>query len=53
MKCHDTPLDENIKKWNVKVLEVQVKGIERHFDKTAQNEFWQDIEQFLFHTRQK
>ena len=51
IKYHDTPLDDTIKKQNVKILEVQRN--KRHFDKTAHNEFWQDMERFLFSSRSK
>ena len=51
LKYHDTPLEDYVKKLNVKVLEVQRN--KRHFDKTAQNEFWQDMERFLFSSRSK
>lgn len=51
LKYHDTPLEDYVKKLNVKVLEVQRN--KRHFDKTAHNEFWQDMERFLFSSRTK
>lgn len=51
LKYHDTPLEDYVKKLNVKVLEVQRN--KRHFDKTAHNEFWQDMERFLFSSRSK
>lgn len=51
VKYHDTPIEEYVRRLNVKVLEVQRN--KRHFDKTAHNEFWQDMERFLFSSRSK
>lgn len=49
MKYHDIPVDENVKKWNVKQL--LINRNKRHMDRTIQNEFWADFEKFLFSPR--
>jgi len=46
LKYHDAPFDPNIKKWNVKILEVNRH--QRHMDKTIYNEFWTELERFMF-----
>jgi len=45
MKYHDVPLHDNIKKWNVKLLEVNKN--KRYLDATTKNAFWEDLEAFL------
>lgn len=45
LKYSDLPVQENIKKWNVKVLEIHRN--KRHIDVSVQNEFWTLMEQFL------
>ncbi len=49
VKYSDTLLNENIKKWNVKVLEISRN--KRHFDVSVQNDFWNQLEQFLLQPR--
>jgi len=49
IKYSDTLLNENIKNWNVKVLEINRN--KRHFDGSVQNEFWNQLEQFLMQPR--
>ena len=49
LKYSDLPLNENVKKWNVKVLEVN--RFKRHFDVFVQNEFWNILESFLIQPR--
>ncbi len=49
IKYSDTLLNENIKNWNVKVLEINRN--KRHFDGSVQNEFWNQMEQFLLQPR--
>jgi hypothetical protein len=43
------PTIENVKKWNVKILEIN--RTKRHFDVSVQNEFWNLIENFLVQPR--
>jgi len=45
MKYNDVPLHDNIKKWNVKLLEVN--RTKRYLDATTKNAFWEDLEAFL------
>jgi hypothetical protein len=47
----DSPIDENVKKWNVRAL--QISRNKRHLDKTVQHEFWDELEKFLFSVRFK
>lgn len=49
IKYSDTLLNENIKNWNIKVLEINRH--KRHFDGSVQNEFWNQMEQFLMQPR--
>ncbi len=49
IKYSDTLLNENIKNWNVKILEINRN--KRHFDGSVQNEFWTTLEQFLLQPR--
>jgi len=49
IKYSDTLLNENIKNWNLKVLEINRN--KRHFDGSVQNEFWNQMEQFLMQPR--
>ena len=45
LKYSDLPTNENIKKWNVKILEVN--RTKRHFDSNVQNQFWTILDEFL------
>jgi parafibromin len=45
LKYHDSPLNENCRKWNVKILEIHRN--KRHFDGSVNNEFWSAMEEFL------
>lgn len=45
LKYSDSPLNDNIKQWNVKVLEINRN--KRHLDGAVQNDFWNDLESFL------
>lgn len=45
LKYTDLPTNENVKKWNVKILEVSRS--KRHFDVSVQNQFWTLLEEFL------
>lgn len=47
----DSPIDENVKKLYVKIL--QISRNKRHFDKTVQHEFWNELEKFIFAPRFK
>ena len=47
----DSPIDENVKKWNVKIL--QLSRNKRHLDKTIQHDFWSELEKFMFSVRFK
>ena len=49
IKYSDTLLNENIKNWNVKVLEINRN--KRNFDRSVQNDFWNIMEQFLLQPR--
>lgn len=49
IKYSDTLLNENIKNWNVKILEINRN--KRHFDGSVQNDFWNQLEQFLMQPR--
>jgi hypothetical protein len=49
MKYNDVPVEENVRRWNVKILEVHRH--KRHLDKTVQKEFWAEVEKFLFSVR--
>jgi RNA pol II accessory factor, Cdc73 family, C-terminal/Paf1 complex subunit CDC73 N-terminal len=51
MNYQDSPIDENIKKWYVKIL--QISRNKRHLDKTIQHEFWTELEKFIFSPRYK
>ena len=49
LKYSDLPANENVKKWNVKKLEIN--RFKRHFDVSVQNEFWRTLEEFLLQPR--
>lgn len=49
IKYSDTKPNDNIKNWNVKVLEIYRN--KRHFDGSVQNEFWTQLDQFLLQPR--
>lgn len=51
LKLHDVPVDENVKKLNVRILEVHRN--KRHLDKTVVNEFWNEVDRFLFSPRNR
>lgn len=51
LKYQDLPLNENVKKWNVKVLEIS--RTKRHFDVSIQNEFWYIMTEFLSQPRKR
>ena len=51
MNYQDSPIDENIKKLYVKIL--QISRNKRHLDKTIQHEFWTELEKFIFSPRFK
>ena len=45
LKYKDNPLNNNIKKWNVEILEISRN--KRHFDLSLQNKFWNSLSDFL------
>jgi len=45
LKYNDAQLNENLKKWNIKILEIHRN--KRHFDGSVNNEFWTLMEEFL------
>jgi hypothetical protein len=49
LKYSDMPANENVRKWNIKILEISRS--KRHFDVSVQNEFWSLLEQFLSQPR--
>lgn len=49
LKYSDLPANENVKKWNIKILEIS--RTKRHFDGSIQNEFWINLEEFLTQPR--
>ena len=49
LKYSDLPLNDNIKKWNVKVLEIN--RTKRHSVVSVQNLFWTTLEEFLVKPR--
>jgi hypothetical protein len=51
MNYQDSPVEENVKKWYVKIL--QISRNKRHLDKTIQHEFWSELEKFMFSPRFK
>lgn len=51
LKYKDLPINENVKKWNVNVLEISRS--KRHFDVSVQNEFWTILEEFLSQPRKR
>jgi len=51
LKYQDVPMEDNVKRWNVKVM--QIHRNKRHFDKTVQHEFWAELDKFLFSSRHK
>ena len=51
MNYQDSPIDENVKKLYVKIL--QISRNKRHLDRTIQHEFWSELERFIFSARFK
>ena len=51
LKYEDNPLNNNIKKWNVEILEIS--RLKRHFDSSLQNKFWNSLSEFLSSPRKR
>ena len=51
LKYEDNPLNNNIKKWNVEILEIS--RLKRHFDSSLQNKFWKTLSDFLSSPRKR
>ena len=51
LKYKDMPLNKNINKWNVKILEIS--RTKRHFDISLQNDFWNSLTDFLLLPRKR
>ena len=51
LKYKDNPLNNNIKKWNVEILEISRN--KRHFDISLQNKFWNLLSDFLSSPRKR
>jgi hypothetical protein len=51
LKYEDNPLNNNIKKWNVEILEIS--RLKRHFDSSLQNKFWKTLSDFLSAPRKR
>ena len=51
LKYKDNPLNNNIKKWNVEILEISRN--KRHFDLSLQNKFWNLLSDFLSSPRKR
>ena len=51
LKYKDNPLNNNIKKWNVEILEISRN--KRHFDLSLQNKFWNSLSDFLNSPRKR
>ena len=51
LKFQDMPLNDNVKKWNVKILEIS--RTKRHVDVSIQNEFWNVMNEFLSQPRKR
>ena len=51
LKYNDIPLNSNIKKWNVKILEISRN--KRHLDGSLQNKFWSSLSDFLSSPRRR
>lgn len=51
LKYEDNPLNNNIKKWNVEILEISRN--KRHFDSSLQNKFWSSLSEFLSSPRKR
>ena len=49
LKYSDLPANDNVKKWNVNILEISRS--KRHFDVSVQNQFWTKLEEFLTQPR--
>jgi hypothetical protein len=45
IKYSDSPIEDNVKKWNVKSLNVH--RTRRYLDNAVQNEFWKDLDEFM------
>ena len=51
MKYNNNPVNKNIKKWNVQILEISRN--KRHFDISIQNKFWSSLSEFLSAPRKR
>ena len=51
MKYNNNPINKNIKKWNVQILEISRN--KRHFDVSIQNKFWSSLSEFLSAPRRR
>ena len=51
LKFQDMPVNENTKKWNVKILEISRS--KRYYDVSIQNEFWNLLTDFLNQPRKR
>ena len=51
LKYKDNPLNNNIKKWNVEILEISRN--KRHLDISLQNKFWNSLSDFLSSPRKR
>ena len=51
LKFQDMPTNDNVKKWNVKILEIS--RTKRHVDVSIQNEFWNVMNEFLSQPRKR
>ena len=51
LKFQDMPINENTKKWNVKILEISRS--KRYYDVSIQNEFWNLLTDFLNQPRKR
>ena len=51
MKYNNNPVNKNIKKWNVQILEISRN--KRHFDVSIQNKFWSSLSEFLSAPRRR
>ena len=45
MKWKNAPLDKNVSKWNVQVIELSETS--RHNDRAEVQRFWESIDQFV------
>ena len=51
MKYNNNPMNKNIKKWNVQILEISRN--KRHFDVSIHNKFWSSLSDFLSAPRKR